>query len=293
MQTFFREPLTLDEATRADMRADLPGDFVALSGGVTHYEVAGPEEGRPVVLIHGFSTPMFLWDYTLPALAAAGCRAARYDLFGRGFSDRPAGPYDPALFDRQLLDLVDALGFAAVDLVGLSMGGPIAITFADRHPDRAGKIALVDPAGFAAKPSLATILLFLPGIGEIIMATVGNRVILGGLPRDFKDTARLPAYVDKYRAQLPYRGFKRALLSTMRNMPLTRMGDVYRRVGQQGRDILLIWGREDRTIPFPTSERVRAALPKAIFHAIEGAGHMPHYEKPEIVNPILVDFLGR
>lgn len=288
MQMIFREPLALDETTRAA----LPGEFVALSGGVTHYEAAGPDDGRPAVLIHGFSTPMFLWDDTLPALAGAGCRAVRYDLLGRGFSDRPPGRYDLDRFDRQLLDLADALGLERVSLLGLSMGGLIAVTFADRHPDRVDRLALIGPAGFGARPTLAVLLLWLPVIGEIVMALAGDRVVLDGLAHDFHDASCLPAYQEKYRAQLPYRGFKRALLSTLRSLPVGG-ADVYRRVGQQGRDILLIWGQEDRTIPLAISEQVRAALPGAVFHAIPGAGHMPHYEQPDVVNPILVEFLCR
>jgi pimeloyl-ACP methyl ester carboxylesterase len=93
---------------------------------------------------------------------------------------------------------------------------------------------------------------------------------------------------------MKYIGFKQALLSTLRNGPLENMTEAYQRVGkQENRPIWLIWGRHDQTLPFAVSEKVRALLPQAEFHAIEEAGHVPHYECPETVNPLLVEFLRR
>ena len=79
----------------AAARAGVPGRFVTLSRGVTHVDVRGPDSGRTVVLVHGFSVPYYIWDSTATALAAQGYRVIRYDLYGRGWSDRL-----PALFGR-------------------------------------------------------------------------------------------------------------------------------------------------------------------------------------------------
>lgn len=290
MVNLFNEPLELTPETRAG----LPGEFVALPDGVTHYEIAGPEDGQPVILVHGFSTPLMLWDRNFQALAEAGLRVVRYDLFGRGTSDRLPPPYTPDRFDHQLFQLIDALGFTQpVDLVGVSMGGAIVTTFTDRHPDRVRRLALIAPAGLAVKPSLAAMALFTPGLGDLLMALVGNQVIVGGLPNDFLHPRAYPEYYEHYQAQLPYKGFKRALLSTMRSMPLTRMAETYARVGQQDREVLLLWGREDATIPTKTAEQVKAAIPQADVHIIDAAGHNVEYERPEAVNPLLIDFLKK
>ena len=69
-------------------RAAAPGRFARLIDGATHYETAGPPAGPAVVLVHGFSTPLLIWERTAPALAAAGCCTVAYDLYGRGYSDR-------------------------------------------------------------------------------------------------------------------------------------------------------------------------------------------------------------
>lgn len=289
MISCYNEPLTLDDSTRAA----LPGQFIALPGGVTHYELTGPADGPVVVLVHGLSTPLFLWDPTVPALVEAGFRVLRYDLFGRGFSDRPHTASKLPLFREQLLHLLDALGLTEpANIIGTSMGGMIAVDFCDQHPDRVHKLALIDPAGYPAKATPGVIMLFLPGLGEAVMALNGDKLILNGLPHDFLHPGRYPDYVEQYKAQLPYKGFKRSLLSTIRNMPFNgAMAPVYERVGQQDRPKLLIWGREDRTIPFTHHKLVQAALPDVEFHAIEEAAHLPHYEQPLVVNPILVRFL--
>src|SRR5258706_14523512 len=87
----FRNPEKAPLGAAARSRA--PGRFVALGDGMTHYDVSGPDSGQRVVLVHGFSTPYYIWDSTVAALAAAGFRVARYDEFGRGYSDRPVVDY--------------------------------------------------------------------------------------------------------------------------------------------------------------------------------------------------------
>ena len=54
--------------------------------------------------------------------------------------------------------------------------------------------------------------------------------------------------------------------------------------------MLLIWGRADITVPFKTHEQVQTAIPQVQFHPIDEAGHIPNYERPEVVNPLLIDF---
>jgi pimeloyl-ACP methyl ester carboxylesterase len=67
----------------------------------------------------------------------------------------------------------------------------------------------------------------------------------------------------------------------------------YRRLGQAGIPVLLIWGRFDRDVPVAVSDKIHAAVPQAQFHVIEDSAHVPHYEHPEVVNPLIIDFLRR
>jgi pimeloyl-ACP methyl ester carboxylesterase len=69
--------------------------------------------------------------------------------------------------------------------------------------------------------------------------------------------------------------------------------DVYQRVGKMDKPVLLFWGRHDHTVPFKHSNTLRAAMPNMEFHMFERCGHIPHYEKPDEANPILLEFLRK
>jgi len=65
----------------------------------------------------------------------------------------------------------------------------------------------------------------------------------------------------------------------------------FREVGQQGTPTMLLWGRDDKTVPFIHSKDILAAIPQADLHAFDHCGHLPHYEKPADVHPLLLEFL--
>ncbi|MBV6522640.1 MAG: 2-hydroxy-6-oxo-6-phenylhexa-2,4-dienoate hydrolase [Gemmatimonadaceae bacterium] len=279
------EKRDLDDAARQNA----PGRFVALSDGITHYDVAGPDTGKRVILVHGFSVPSYIWDSTSAALDAAGFRVARYDVFGRGFSDRPNVAYSAELLDRQLLQLLDSLHWPdPVDVVGLSMGGPLSAEFTGRHPERVRSLTLIDPA---AGPRTVPAMFKLPVIGPLLWQALAVPGMAEGQLGDFVDPSRWPDWVARYRVQMQYRGFGRALLSTLTEARSRSLDTVYLRAGATGKPALLIWGVEDQTVKIENAEGVRKAIPQAQYHPIDRAGHLPHMERADVVNPLLIEFL--
>lgn len=273
-------------------RSQTSGNFMRTPSGVTHYQQYGKGGSPLTVLIHGFSVPYFIWNPTFDALRHAGLRVMRYDLFGRGFSDRPDKRYDSDLFVTQLTELLDALGESApVNIVGLSMGGAIAVGFTDRYPERVAKLVLMDPAGTPFKMPATYRLLRTPFIGEWLMDRYAERYIISGLADDFFMRMDITDFVAQYRVQMKYAGFRRALLSTLRHGPLGSMWEAYQRVGQHARPALLIWGEKDRTVPFERHTQVLEAMPNIRFVSVPDSGHVPHLERPDVVNPLLIDFL--
>lgn len=271
------------------------GSFVQLPDGVTHYELSNATRDHTVVLVHGFSVPYFIFDPTFHFLSQNGFRVLRYDLFGRGFSDRPYADYNIDLFVRQLTDLLDALRLVRpVCLIGLSMGGPIAATFTERHPQRVEKLVLIDPAG--ARPIVLTRILkavVMPVLGETILGVVGTAGMAKYIASDFYDKKLMENFRAKYVVQMQYKGFRRALLSTIRSNMLESFIGTYRKVGALNKRCMLLWGRNDTTVPFNHSNDLLAAMPGVEFHVIEDCGHIPHFEKPEITNPLLLNFLRK
>lgn len=285
------ETKELNEETRRSS----DGSFIQLQDGITHYELAGDENGEPVILIHGFSVPYFIYDPTFEFLTQSGFRVLRYNLFGRGLSDRPRTQYNLEFFLKQLANLLDAFHFKRlVNLIGLSTGGPIASAFTVRHPQQVDKLVLIDPIG--AKPlTLSPMIkaLKIPLVAEAVLSLVGNDSLIRMASKDFFDPAFVEHFKSKYEVQMQYKGFRRAILSTLRSNMLGSFIEIYQQLGKMDKDILLFWGRNDITVPFEHSVALCAVLPKVQFHVIENCGHIPQYEKPDEVNPILLEFLRK
>lgn len=282
------EHIAMDRAAREAA----PGQFAPLRDGVVHYRVSGPEAGPPVVLIHGVSGPMSGWDRIVPALERAGFRVLRYDHFGRGYSDRLDRDHDEALYDRELADLLDAVGWKGrVALIGSSMGAIVAAGFAGRHPDRVARIVLVGPAGFPIEVSLGAKLLGVPGLGEYAMRVVGDRTLAAHHRKYFVDLERGAEVQAAFEAQLEVEGTKRSILSTMRHMPIDDYREGYRALGAAAAPVHIVWGRSDRTFPFSHHEEARRLMPRATLSVIEDAAHLPHVEQPDAFARAVVPLL--
>ncbi|HET6846452.1 MAG TPA: alpha/beta hydrolase [Anaerolineales bacterium] len=280
-------------ALDAVARREAPGEFVELSRGYTHFELGGPPTARTVVLIHGFSVPYFIWDPTFRFLTEAGRRVLRYDLFGRGYSDRPDVAYDMALFIQQLEQLLDALGIQQADVIGLSMGGPIAAAFSVADPRRVGRLVLVGPSGARAiHLGFLYRIAVLPGISDALFRIAGNDYMLRAVAEDFFDPELVRLFRERYRAQMEYRGFRRAILSSVRSGMLGSFAGTYRILDTLKKRILVIWGEHDKTVPYADSHRMRQLLSTAEFVPVRNSGHIPHYERPDFVNPLLIRFLN-
>ena len=281
------EHLALNDAAREGV----PGRFVRLSDGVTHYQIDGPDTGRVVMLSHGFSVPYYIWDSTATALARAGYRVIRYDTYGRGWSDRPSVAYNDRLFERQIGELLDSLHVTGkVDFGGVSFGGYTMGVYTGRHPERVRSLILVDPVAGKSPATLHPI--DYPIVGAFLFQTQAVPTMDQGQASDFIDPARFPDWAERYRVQMQYRGFGRALRSTQIERRGLDTDTLYRRVAAGNFPVLLIWGVKDATVPFERNALVRRSIPAAEFHAIEGAGHLPILEQAARTDSIILAFLA-
>lgn len=278
-----------------DARKAAPGAFATLTDGKLHYRLDGPETGPLIVLVHGFSTPNFIYEQNVEALNAAGFRTLRFDHFGRGWSDRPSVKYDVDFYDRALTELLDHVGVdEPFGLVGLSMGGPIVAEFAARHPDRVDRLILLVPAGLdlASSDRGAAKLIQMPIIGDFIWRMIGKRILLGDPQYD--ETSRAPE--DRLQGdvteQLQYRGYLQALLSTLRHMPMSGREETFARLAETNIPVLAIYGAKDETVLISSAERLRELIPAADIHVLEDGEHGLNYQHHRTVNPWLVAFFS-
>jgi pimeloyl-ACP methyl ester carboxylesterase len=275
-----QETKTMNEAARKNAS----GKFIQLTGGITHYEQGGADSAKAVILVHGFSVPYHIWDGTYDSLVQAGFHVIRYDELGRGFSDRPDVDYDPVLYRTQLHDLITSLKLQTpVSLAGVSFGGAVVSDFVVHYPQLIDKIILVDPVYSFGKIDAPEI------IANYKMAIEHEKQASGQL-EDFKYPEQFPGWVDKYKVQMQYKGFRHALISTRNNYSKDSIISNYQVLGSLRKKILLIWGREDQTVPFEFSDSLRKILPVEFF-PVDDARHLPYLEKPLLVNQKIISFL--
>lgn len=279
----------------AETRKDLPGSFIELSAGVTHYELRGDADAESVVLIHGNAAPYVTWDRTVGPLCDAGFRVLRYDIFGHGFSDRPRLPrYDRHFYNVQLADLLSHLGIPyPVRVVGTSQGGSIATCFAADNPGAVSKLALLAPFfdRLPGSEGLAYRLVVTPLVGDLLFRLMSDRK-LADLSDAVVSVDTVTALQRQVAEQFRYRGKRRAILANLRGDALKDATSCYRSVGEQGIPLLLTLGTLDQKMPRESMARLRELVPDIEYREIEGAGHLAHYEFPDQVNPLLIRFLA-
>ncbi len=278
----------------AAARATVPGAFASLSDGYTHYELGGPERDKKsvVVLAAGFSVPYYIWDPTFNALTSAGFRVLRYDYYGRGYSDRPAIPFSDAMYVRQLDELLNHVHITGpIDLVGISFGGSFITSFADQYPERVRSLVYFDPS--IRRPYPLSLSEGMPRVWNYLTAVFDERYWAQDQLGDFLHPERFPDWPKRYWEQMQFKGFRRSrFLEIYTNAEVDQI-DQFERVGQHPRPVLVIWGKQDKTVPFDESEFLMNDLPNGKLIAVEGAAHLPQWEQPDSVHAELIKFLQR
>lgn len=275
-----------------DSIQEAPGFFIQLSAGNTHYQTFGPPDGELVVLVHGIAGPMDIWYPLADSLSEKGIQVLTYDLFGRGYSERPLANYDVDLFRFQLEELLSRItSQTPYALVGWSLGGLISSAFAAKNPRMVDRLVLIAPAGIEISLPFLTQLILIPILGEIIFCLFGRwlvfRSILGGLFRE-ELRGELASLIS---TQTRYKGYLRAFLSTLRCCGYLDASEIYRQAGSNKVKVLMISGSNDHSIPSSVQGRMRTLIRNFKHTEIKDAGHFPHFERPDEVANVVLNFL--
>jgi pimeloyl-ACP methyl ester carboxylesterase len=278
----------------AKIRHNAPGQFAKLSRGDTHYLWSRPEDGDVVVLVHGLTTPSFVWQSLTPVLTARGCRVLAYDHYGRGYSDRPLGAQDAAFFVSHLNELLADQGVTEpVTIVGYSMGGAIAAAYTAAHPDKVKQAILIAPAGmghdlgFTAKLTQS-----LPVIGDWLFLAFYPKAHRKGCEEERAGEASTVENIfDLQLAEQNSRGFFRSVLSSLRGILSLVLEPQHRKIAKAGVPILAIWGSKDTIIPISCKNVLAGWNPDAKQVVIDGAGHGVTYTHTDQVAQAILDRL--
>ena len=125
---------------------ELEHSTIETNGIKLHVVQAGPKSGVPVVLLHGFPEFWYGWRHQIPALVAAGCRVIVPDQRGYNLSDKPKGVKSYSVFTlvKDIIGLIDALGYEKVNLVGHDWGAVVAWALAILHPERLHRLSIMN-----------------------------------------------------------------------------------------------------------------------------------------------------
>jgi pimeloyl-ACP methyl ester carboxylesterase len=221
-------------------------------------------------LVHGLGGSADSWLTTLDGLAAH-LHLYALDLVGFGSSDKPDLAYRVDDFVACLGGFIDALSLPLFALVGFSMGGQIAATFAAAHPERVQQLVLIASAGISTEYTAA-----LRQYAHVATTRAGTRKRLEALVvNPDVITEELVEYAHTV-AQLPgaERAFRRALSASGRAPRLTNL------LGTIRCPTLILWGRNDPIIPVQYAQVFHAGIPNSRIHVFEQCGHVPYREQP-------------
>ncbi|WP_180222741.1 alpha/beta fold hydrolase, partial [Streptomyces sp. UH6] len=263
------------------------GPVVVRPGVTLDHDDLGPADGVPVLLVHGHPFDRSMWRPQAEALAAAGYRVILPDLRGYGASPVVPGRTTWRDFAEDLAALLRLAGVARAVVVGLSMGGQIAMEFHRLHPERTAALVLADtsPVGESEE-------------GRVLRNTLADRLLaegMDGYAAEVLDRMIAPRHVTALpevarhvtgmmRATAP--AGAAAALRARAERPDYRASLADARV-----PVLLLVGAEDTYTPVADAQETHRLIGGSVLAVVPDAGHLPNLEQPKRFTAELLDFL--
>jgi pimeloyl-ACP methyl ester carboxylesterase len=273
-------------------------------------QVEESKQKPALILLHGYAASVEHWRHTFAGLKGR-YRMYALDMLGFGLSDKPNGNqvrYSAGLWAKQVYDFLKFKKEEKVVLVGHSMGGMTSIKFSLEHPEMVAGLILIDSSGLPDQGQaemqgqnregssqwgeLLYSAIQAPLLGEAMAAllTSNTWVARRSLEQSYYDKSKItPQLVEQFLAPLRSPGARDSYLAVTRNfadyqLPL-KPGDIKA-------PTVLIWGEFDRTMPPPVMlPRWQKLLPQAGVYVVAKAGHCPQDERPDLVNPQIIQFV--
>jgi len=265
-------------------------------GGVgIEFDVTGPDDGPPVLLLHGFPDSARLWRAQAPALAGAGYRVIAPDLRGFGRSDKPGGvdAYNLLLLAGDVFAVLDAVGSARAHVIGHDWGAALGWALALLAPERVDHLVALSvghPTAFRTaglgqlERSWYMLLFQFPGIAERWLSDDGwfhlrewsHHPDLDGVIADLERDGSLTPGLSWYRANLP----PATWVDPPLDLPPVRA------------PAMGVWSSGDFALTEAQMTGSAAYCANGFrYERLEGLGHWMQLEAPDQVNALLLDFL--
>jgi pimeloyl-ACP methyl ester carboxylesterase len=253
--------------------------------------------GPPVILIHGFGGSMWQWEHQQHALSQH-FRVLTLDLPGSGLSDKPDIEYGPDQMLAFCEGFMDALAIPRATLVGNSMGAGLAIGMALTHPERVDKLVLIAglPPRVMEKLTSPTIRRAMETRIPVWLISLGNWLFGGFMTESIlreivHDPAVLtPAVIERSNRNRQRPGVIKPMMAVRDHLSLWE-SKFASRIGSLAQPTLVIWGENDRVFPIAVGEELHRSIHGSQFARIPNAGHIPQWERPDLVNQSLIEFI--
>ena len=274
---------------------------VAAGGRSFHALAAGPKDGAPVLLLHGFPEFSAAWRKQVDALVASGHRVVAPDQRGYGESDKPTDIRDYRLevLAADVVAIADALGWRRFSLVGHDWGGIVAWRVAADHPIRILRLVILNApnldvvgAHVLRSPmqlvkSSYVAFFQLPWLPELALSASNHGLLAASLrltsvPGTFSDTK-----LEEYREAWSRPGALTGMLNWYRALPLKASHRPKRVIAKT----LVLWGDRDTALqPSLADESASLCTDARVVHIAEGT-HWIHHEQADRVNGLIAEFI--
>jgi len=268
---------------------------IPVGPGSMHVERYG-HGGAPILLIHGFGTCSFLFRDVGPALAQANRTAFAVDLFGYGESDRPFDAQYGIEAQSEYLDrALTALRLSKATMVGIDLGGAIAMHLAYTRPERVERLVLINAIALDDVPA-EDIKTMQRNTGRYALRV--SRGILGAAPlmrelleRSVSKPENMPeSLVARYLAPYVGQDGLNHLLALARSVDKDDMTDI--ELGQIDCPTMIVWGDQDMFVSPKLGDRLADTIPGSRLVRLPGTGRLVPEEAPDTLANMILEFVG-
>jgi pimeloyl-ACP methyl ester carboxylesterase len=259
-------------------------EYQYLQVGKLRIRYADSSSGKPVLLMHGLGGSIESWTNNIAELAK-NFRVISVDLPGFGLSDKPKINYTIKFYREFVVQFLKQLQLDQISIVGSSLGGHVAVEVAINYPSLVRRLVLISPAGALPRSFKGS-----PALWKYVK--VINTKSLKQTKQALSAVDNKP--VDDSYAQVVYDRFvmpgaKEAFLSALSGS--ARAPRLNNRLYKIKAPTLLLWGKDDHLIPVKFAEPF-VKMKNCRIVMLENCGHRPHFERPELFNRIVSDFLA-
>jgi len=257
-------------------------DFIKILGyNIRYIKFDRPESKKTIVLLHGLGASAERWSALWPLLKKYNVVIP--DLIGFGYSEKPLIEYTIDFFVRSLEEFFSKMQIQNPIILGSPFGGQLAIEYSLTYKDFFEKMILVSPAGTLEKPTYVLSQYIFSGLYPTNENVHRAFEMMANNKEYVVDDATVKDYVNRMR--LP--NSKYSLISTL--LAMRKDQTLRRRLIEIAIPTLVIWGRNDTTIPVENLEYFKQ-MPNVMTLILEGSGHSPYVEKPLQFYKIIENF---